>query len=181
MYDEPDGYDGPPDVEIDVVTCPHCGHPNLEIRSHCRRCGARLLGSANLVPGVELLEWAATDGASRRHTRGLPLRMLLLVAAAVFAPLLTARFRFVILAHPVPAAAVAGLAVGLAIIHARSGRKRLEEAAASALDAPEAEDARGADDGFPPGPPCPDCGAPTSAIDDICMECGAVVASDLQP
>lgn len=179
MYDEPDEYEGAPDVEIDVVTCPHCGHPNLEIRSHCRRCGARLLGSANLVPGVELLEWAATDGASRRHTQGLPPRMLLLVAAAVFVPLLIARFRFAILAHPVPAAAIAGLAVGLAIIYGRSRRRSLDEAAASASDG--SEDARGADDGFPPGPPCPDCGAPTSAIDDICVECGAVVASDLRP
>lgn len=180
MYDEPDDYEGAPDVEIDVVTCPHCGHPNLEIRSHCRRCGARLLGSANLVPGVELLEWAATDGASRRHPQGLPPRMLLLVAAAVFVPLLIARFRFAIYAHPVPAAAVAGLAVGLAIIYGRSRRKCLD-VAASASDAPEAEAARGADEGFAPGPPCPDCGAPTSAIDDVCVECGAVVASDLRP
>jgi len=179
MYDEPDGYEAPPDVEVDVVTCPHCGHPNLEIRSHCRRCGARLLGSANLVPGVELLEWAATDGASRRATQGLPPRMLLLVAAAVFVPLLIERFRFAVYAHPFPAAAIAGLAVGLALIYGWSRRKRLDEAAAPESDLPE--DAPDADDGFPAGPPCPECGAPTSAIDDICVECGAVVASDLQP
>lgn len=178
MHRDPDDREDRPDLEIDVVTCAQCGHPNLEVRSHCRRCGVRLLGSANLVPGVELLEWAPTDGANRRHARGLPPRMLAFVIGVLLLPVVLLRFREVIHQHPFASALAAAFVVVGLVLLAWSRRRLPEPGGSDAED--ETPPATHATGNFPLGEPCPECGARTFAIDDVCVECGAVVASDFR-
>ena len=48
------------DGEPELIVCPQCAHPNLAFRNHCRKCGGRLVGTANLIPGVDLIEWSPT-------------------------------------------------------------------------------------------------------------------------
>lgn len=143
-----------------LVTCPVCAHPNLEFRNHCRRCGGRLHGSANLIPGVDFVEWTATDGerpfGSRRPRIGVPVTLLILfvlVAAGMFFPL-----------RPLmPALAILIILVllGVSVFRARGTRQ-----ASIAEEPPE-----GIEKGL-----CPNCESDISEIDDVCPKCGAIVA-----
>ncbi len=143
-----------------LITCSVCAHPNLEFRNHCRRCGGRLGGSANLIPGADFVEWTATDGerpfGSRRPRVGVLaalLVLLTLVATAMFFP-----------TRPlVPALAILIILVLLGVAVLRAQRTRYDLTA----EEPSEDLAKGI---------CPNCESDILEIDDVCSECGAIVA-----
>ena len=109
-----------------LITCSQCGHPNLEFRNHCRRCGRQLVGSANLVWYADMMDWTATDGPSRGGLRRVPpkiLSFMALVFIASFAsPLLLGKKLGVAVGVCLVAVAVAAGAPALP--NARSCRRR---------------------------------------------------------
>jgi uncharacterized OB-fold protein len=162
----PGDYAGPDDAledeDFDVVACGQCGHPNLAFRNHCRRCGLRLQDSANLVPGADLIEWTSTDGRSRRE-KSTPLQELLVLVV------LLALLPFAAVLEWLIAVLLAGVVAVIAWHLWSRGR-----------DAPaESEDTQDIDED-PLFESCPECGSPVQAVDDICAECGAIVADDFR-
>lgn len=148
------------DDEPELIVCPQCAHPNLAFRTHCRKCGGRLIGTANLIPGAELVEWSPTDGpASARHATA-PLRVLVMLAGVI---------GFIFTGYAVQSGSSVGLVMGLApliaavVIYARI---RSIEAQQTAADDQPPENA----------PACPECGEPVFDYDDICPACGAWTA-----
>jgi len=143
-----------------LVTCPVCAHVHLEFRNHCRRCGGRLHGSANLIPGVDLVEWTATDGerpgGSRRPRTGV-LVMLLVLFALVAVGLFFPTLRLV----PTLAVLVFLILLGAAVLRAQRTRQP------SIAEEPQ----EGLEKGV-----CPNCESDISEIDDLCPHCGAIVA-----
>lgn len=169
-HDDPhrdDALDDPRDEEEAggpaLVTCGLCGHPNLAFRNHCRRCGATLTGATNLLPGVDLIEWTATDGPDRRDKEmgtGVVLLFLVVCVAVPVAGLVAAQMR----------SPVAGFALLLvAVMVAGSLLLRRGERPGHEDDAPAPAE---------PAPQCHACGAEIARCDDICPECGALVAPD---
>ncbi len=164
-------HDNPIETESDelvIVMCCRCGHPNLEFRNHCRRCGAPLRGSSNLIPGVELFEWTATDGPHRQYrpaASGWPLLMLIAACFAILSFLLAGMPNAAFLA--VPCVLVVGI---IYWVHRR--KNNLEDS----------DEMENAEEPVSPdtGDCCAACGAAIESIDDICAACGAVVASDIQ-
>ncbi|MBN2311216.1 MAG: hypothetical protein JXR94_19720 [Candidatus Hydrogenedentes bacterium] len=144
-----------------LITCPQCGHPNLEFRNHCRRCGGRLRGSANLIPGADLVEWTATDGRARFGLKRPPgpvlavlVALFAIVGAALFAP---ASMRLIAAVALVSAFGLLGYSLLINRDLSRAGVSDEGDGTAT----PERQ--------------CPGCGASICAIDDICPVCGEIV------
>jgi len=169
MSEHPEHEDPPPDEGPALVTCPECVHPNLAFRNHCRRCGARLQNSANLIPGADFLEWTATDGPTRRATRLRSKAVSLVIAACLALPLAAVASRAVPW-EVVTVILVAGfVALCYWMLTARDFSGLGDDSETAAPHTDEADS----------GGSCRACGARVSEVDDICPECGVVVASDV--
>jgi len=150
------------DSDADLIICPQCAHPNLAFRTHCRKCGGRLVGAANLIPGAELVEWSPTDGPASARRAVAPLRVLVMLAGVM---------GFVLTSYGLQAGSTALLVMGIAplilagIIYSRI---RTIEAHTSESDetVPEGDAV------------CPECGSPVLDYDDICPACGALTAEN---
>lgn len=159
---EDDGLDipaAPEEDALDVILCPQCGHPNLEFRNHCRRCGGPLSGSANLIPGAHFFEWTATDAARRAAPENAK-RRLGEVTILIFA------FAAVSLALPRYAGYVMAAAAVLLLLLAVHAVTRRSVPGEAAGPEPHQEQAGH----------CPECGGILYDVDDLCRECGALVA-----
>lgn len=158
--DEPWTEDG----EAELIVCPQCAHPNLIFRTHCRKCGGRLVGTANLIPGADLIEWSPTDGPPSHRPAIAPLRVLVMLAGII---------GVVFVGYAVQTRSPAGLLLGLVplvaafVIYTRI--RDLEAEQADEDDAPPAD-----------SPACPECGAPVYDYDDICSSCGALTGDRIE-
>ena len=154
-----------------LIVCGGCAHPNLAFRAHCRRCGASLMGSGNLIPGVELVEWTKTDGPERRGPRrSTSVLGLTVLAACVLLPALAVSLRSLVSGWVSVLIIVGGWAVVFCWLVKESRARRA---------GPE-DEGDGAEAGE--GPVCPRCHAVTMACDDVCSVCGEIVAADfLEP
>lgn len=158
---EPIEEDWVEDGEPELIVCPQCAHPNLAFRTHCRKCGGRLVGTANLIPGAELIEWSPTDGpAGQRHATA-PLRVLVMLAGVI---------GFVLTGYAVQSGSSVGLVMGIAPLIAAA----LIYSRIRGIEAQQADE-----DDAPPenAPECPECGEPVYGYDDICAACGALTAA----
>lgn len=143
----------------ELIVCGACAHPNLPFRNHCRRCGARLTGSANLVPGADLFEWTSTDGAARTHKSTSSRALGGFVIALLAVPFIAAVASWSApLAMALVAAAVLPLAWGI-------GRGIAGTAPPQRNAVPQA----------PETFTCSACGGEVAAHDDICPHCGEVL------
>lgn len=172
-----------------VIICPECGHANLEFRTRCRRCRGTMASPSNLTLGGHLLDH--TTGAHE----GRPAHGELSgadVNSRVLSVLLFVLFLF---AFPIiiqgldlsPAAATMVLFLFLAglwklqtAVERRKRHKGNPETGQRPMPGVE-EEAEGEE--APPEPPkrCPTCDTAVLYIDDICPECGEIVAPDLEP
>lgn len=151
-----------PDDSPEIIVCPQCGHPNAAFRTHCRRCGGRVQGPVNLIPGVEFVEWAPTDkpapaGPARQSSSGLfAIAAIVMAGGAVLGWLCNA-----------PGAGSILVALGITLmLLALVPRRDLVPGGAGT----EAEPVPSHTDET-----CPECGGVLSDVDDICPHCGAFV------
>ena len=156
--DLPEDDDGP-----ELIVCPQCAHPNLAVRTHCRRCSGRLSGTSNLIPGAELVEWSPTDGTRAPSVAIAPLRVLMMMAAL---------FGLIFTAYAIQERSATALFFGLApLIGAAIIESRIRAIQSLKLDT-------GSDESNP-AIPCPECGEGVEAFDDVCHACGAVLVEQL--
>jgi hypothetical protein len=159
-HDQPEN-DWGEDGEPELIVCPQCAHPNLIFRTHCRKCGGRLIGTANLIPGAELIEWSPTDGPPTSRHATAPLRVLVMLAGAI---------GFVLTGYAIQTESSVGLIMALApVIAAVLIYRQIRNIEAQRMD----------DDDAPPedSPACPECGEPVYDYDDICAACGSLTAT----
>lgn len=152
--------------EPGLLVCAMCGHPNLDFRSHCRRCRESLHGG-NLIPGASLIEWSPTDApggesCGRPRTRSLAMLFLLVVFGLSLVMLATHAGAM--------AAAVAGVVGFLVLMSVLRSQHAASDAEAEVEGAHDDSARR-----------CPECSGTVAAIDDICPACGAIIAEDWPP
>ena len=185
FHDDDDGDGG---FDAAVVICPECGHANLEFRTRCRRCRGTLASPSNLTLGGHLLDrMGGSTGGESAHgelsgaeVNSRTLSVLLFVMFLFVFPIIIQAFNLT------PAASVAVLFLFLGglwkIQSAVERRKRRQGDPETGQRAMPGEEGDPQPD-TPPEPArrCPSCDAGVMYIDDICPECGEIVAPDLEP
>ncbi len=185
-----DGEDGEEDFDAAIVVCPECGHANLEFRTRCRRCRGTLASPSNLTLGGHLLDrMSGSAGGESVHGElsGAD------VNSRVLSVLLFVMFLFVfpIIIHGfdlTPAASVIVLFLFLgglwkfqSAVERRKRQKGDPETGQRSMPGEEGDGGEGMEAEPKPAKRCPSCDAAVLYIDDICPECGEIVAPDLEP
>lgn len=172
-----------------VVICPECGHANLEFRTRCRRCRGTMASPSNLTLGGHLLDpMGGSTGGESAHGElsgaEVNSRVLSVLLFVMFL------FAFPIIIHGLnlsPAAATMVLFLFLGglwklqtAVERRKRQKGDPETGQRPMPGGEEEEAEG--EASPePAKRCPSCDTAVLYIDDICPECGEIVAPDLEP
>ena len=171
-----------------VITCPECGHANLEFRTRCRRCRGTLASPSNLTLGGHLLDRmggfesgeSAQGELSGADVNSRTLSVLLFVLFLFAFPIIIQGLNLS------PAASIVVLFLflgGLWKLQSAVERRKRRQG-----DPETGQRAMPGDEGGPepdtpaePARRCPSCETGIMYIDDICPECGEIVAPDLEP
>ena len=171
--------------DFNIVTCPDCGHPNLEFRTRCRKCRGPMLSPSNITLGAHLMERGATDGPASHDSPHAPVRVLSVLVFVLFMlslPILIISFE------------LSNMAVLLIIVMAVAllywvQEQAAQRAAARVRDAEqrdmpldpnsaEAEELDEEEIDRAPTRSCASCDNPLMDYDDICPACGEIAAFD---
>ena len=155
-HDRDETPDGPA-----LVICAQCGHPNLEYRFHCRRCQGKLHGASNMLPVVEQMDWAPSDGRMPYAGPGPQVRLVKVLGLFVLVLLAACS---IMLDTPLARAGALFFIVVLASLILRPAKPTNSAA-------PDTENRE-------EGATCPGCSAPLAPYDDVCPGCGELVGLD---
>ena len=182
------GDDGDGGFDAAVITCPECGHANLEFRTRCRRCRGTLASPSNLTLGGHLLDrMGGSAGGESAHgelsgaeVNSRTLSVLLFVMFLFVFPIIIHAFNLT------PAAAVIVLFLflgGLWKIQSAVERRQRQKGDPETGQRPMPGEEGDPKPDTPPEPArrCPSCDTAVLYIDDICPECGEIIAPDLEP
>ncbi len=166
-----------------ILTCPMCGHPNMEFRNHCGQC-RQPLGQSNVLPWTRAVDFTATDNPHGSAHTQTPPRVLSL-------------FVVMLLMFALPIIAVIGeVSQGMLLIFVvailgtmywlgerKMARERARQSEEEDRFRPEGEEEEEAAEDEAAeekwaDKQCGECGMGLRDIDDLCPNCGRVTAFD---
>ncbi len=165
-----------------IVTCPDCGHPNLEFRTRCRKCRGPMLSPSNVTLGAHLMERGATDGPAPHDSPHAPVRVLSVLAFVLFLlflPVLVITFQLDNLAVLLIIVMAVGLLYWVQEVAVKRKAEAEKEKAERDIPAdPNEPGDEGAGERDRGGATrrCASCEHPLMDYDDICPACGEIAA-----